>query len=132
MTIAKYASSKKAHDIVIIDIRKIPNVADYFVITSGTSTTQVRAIVDNIIEKMREKKHRLWHIEGGREALWVVLDYGDVVVHVFYDETRRFYCLEKLWRDAPRIPFKEARKIPLGKRTRKRKRTKPKKHRSKK
>ena len=96
--IAKAASAKKASDIVTIDMRKLPNVADYFVITSGTSTTQVRAIADNIIREMKEKHgERPWHVEGLREALWVLVDYGDVVVHIFQEETRRFYDLEKLW-----------------------------------
>ena len=110
MAIAKAASSKKALDIVLIDMRKIPSVADYFIIASGTSTTQVKAIADNIIKKLSEKKEKLWHIEGQGESLWVLLDYGDVVVHIFYEETRRFYCLERLWGDVPQERFKEPKK----------------------
>lgn len=107
---AKAASSKKALDIVIIDLKKMPSVTDYFVIVSGTSTTQVKAIADNIRKKLKEAKQRLWHIEGQKDALWILLDYGDAVGHIFYDETRRFYDLERLWSDAPHLPFKEARK----------------------
>ena len=111
MAIARAASDKKALDIVILDMRKIPSVCDYFVIASGSSTTQVRAISDNIIEKLRDKGERVWHKEGEREALWILLDYGDVVVHIFYEDTRRFYELERLWGDVPVKKFKEPVKI---------------------
>jgi ribosome-associated protein len=84
------------------------SVCDYFVIASGTSTTHVRAIADNIERRLKEKGQRVWHTEGEREALWVLLDCGDVVVHVFLDQTRRFYDLERLWADAPQTRFKEA------------------------
>ncbi len=111
MAIARAASDKKALDIVTLDMRKIPSVCDYFVIASGSSTTQVRAISDNIIEKLRDKGERVWHKEGEREALWVLLDYGDVVVHVFYENTRRFYELERLWGNVPVKKFREPIKI---------------------
>lgn len=107
MAIARAASDKKAHDAVILDMRKIPSVTDYFVIVSGTSTTQARAIADNIIESLSEKGERLWHSEGEREALWILLDYGDVIAHVFVDEMRKFYELERLWGDVPRQRVRE-------------------------
>ena len=107
MAVAGAASDKKAFDISILDMRKIPSVCDYFVIASGTSTTQVRAIADNIVERLREKGERVWHTEGEREALWVLLDYGDVVAHIFQEDTRRFYELEKLWSKVPSRKFKE-------------------------
>jgi ribosome-associated protein len=110
LVVAKAAAAKKAHDIIVIDMRRIPTVADYFVIASGRSTTQVGAIKDNIAKKMAETGERLWHVEGEREGLWVLLDYGDVVAHVFYEETRRFYELERLWGDAPQKHYKEPRK----------------------
>lgn len=125
---ANAASEKKALDVVIIDMKKTSGICDYFVISSGASTTQVRAIADNIEKKLKESKERLRHIEGQREALWILLDYGDVVGHVFLDETRRFYDLEKLWADAPQERFKEkkarkpvSRKV-SRKKTKKRKR----------
>jgi ribosome-associated protein len=102
LAIAKAASDKKALDIVTLDMRKIPSVSDYFVIASGSSTTQVRAISDNIIDVLREKGERVWHVEGAREALWILLDCGDVVAHVFLEETRRFYGLERLWGKVPK------------------------------
>ena len=107
---AKAASDKKALDIVIIDIRKVPGICDFFIIASGTSNTHVRAISDHIIKSLREARQRLYHSEGEREALWVLLDYGDVVSHIFYDETRRFYGLEKLWGDVPQERFRERMK----------------------
>jgi len=84
-------------------MRKQLSICDYFVIASGRSTTQVRAISDSIIEKLRGRKNRIkpWHIEGEKESLWILLDYGDVVVHIFYDEIRNFYNLERLLGDAP-------------------------------
>ena len=111
LAIAGAASDKKALDIVTIDMRKVSSVCDYFVIASGASTTQVRAIADHISRKLREKGERLWHIEGEREALWVLLDYGDVVVHIFLEETRRFYDLERLWGDAPQARYKEPSRV---------------------
>ncbi len=92
-------------------MRKMSGVCDHFVIASGASTTQVRAIADNIRKALKEKYEKLWHIEGEREALWILLDYGDVVAHIFLDQTRRFYDLERLWSDAPQEHFKERRRI---------------------
>ncbi len=88
-------------------MRKISGVCDYFVIASGTSTTQVRAIADHIARILKDKGERLGHMEGEREALWILLDYSDVVAHVFLEETRRFYDLERLWGDAPQERFEE-------------------------
>lgn len=104
-------------------MRKMPSVSDFFLIASGTSTTQVKAIADNIIKVMREAKQRLWHIEGEREALWILLDYGDVVGHIFYDETRRFYRLERLWADAPQQHFKELKRKRSVRHAKRKKRT---------
>lgn len=113
------SSDKKGSDIVIVDMRRMRNVCDYFVISSGRSTTQVVAIADSIEKKMSDKGERLRHKEGSREAMWVLLDYGDVVAHVFLEETRRFYDLERLWSEAPQSRFREAhpkavRKLRLG------------------
>ena len=98
---ARAASDKKALDVSILDMRKIPSVCDYFLVASGTSTTHVRAISDNIIDVLKEKGERVWHTEGEREALWILLDFGDVVAHIFQEDTRRFYELEKLWNNVP-------------------------------
>lgn len=78
---------------------------DFFVVMSAPSSVRVKAIVDHIEESMEEKGFRVQHKEGYSDALWVLMDYGDILVHVFYHETRRFYDLENLWGDVPRKPF---------------------------
>lgn len=103
--IAEAAFETKARNIAIMDMRRLSDVCDYFIVTSGDSTTHLRAIADNIEGRTSESGVRLWHREGVPEALWVLLDYGDVVVHIFHSQTRGFYNLEKLWHDAPRAAF---------------------------
>lgn len=85
----------------------MPSVCDWFVISSGTSTTHVRAISDSIIRKLKEKGQRPWHVEGESDASWMLIDYGDVVAHIFLEDTRRFYNLEKLWNEAPQESYRE-------------------------
>jgi ribosome-associated protein len=101
---AEGAESKKAFDILILDIREFTSIADYFVICSGSNSTQVRAIADSIGHTLAKDGIHYSHVEGATEASWVLLDYGDVVVHVFEEQTRTYYSLEKLWGEAPRIP----------------------------
>jgi ribosome-associated protein len=93
---------KKASDIVVMDLRKVPNaIADYFIICSGNSDTQVDAISDSIEEKVhKESKQNPWHLEGKENKEWILLDYVDVVAHVFKRDKRTFYGLEELWGDA--------------------------------
>ncbi len=93
---------KKASDIVVMDLRKVPNaIADYFIICSGNSDTQVDAISDAIEERVfKESKQNPWHHEGKENKEWVLMDYVDVVAHVFKKEKRTFYGLEELWGDA--------------------------------
>ncbi|MDR3589290.1 MAG: ribosome silencing factor [Negativicutes bacterium] len=98
--VASAASDKKARDIVILDMEGITLVADHFVICSANSTTQVQAIADNIEEKLAEKGIKPLRKEGYRDSHWVLLDFGDCVVHIFVEEDRRFYNLERLWGDA--------------------------------
>ncbi len=105
--IAEAASDKKAQNIVIMDMSGISMVTDYFIICSAGSTTQVKAIVDNIEEKLEEQGIKPLRKEGYREARWVLLDYGTCVVHVFIEEERQFYKLEKLWADAHTNTFVE-------------------------
>ena len=81
------------------------SIGSYFVVMSAPSTVRVKAIVDHIDTQMEEKGFRAVHKEGMKEAVWVLLDYGDVIVHVFYHDTRKFYSLETLWGDAPRKTY---------------------------
>ncbi len=94
---------KKARQVRILDIRKISLVSDYFVLCSGGSTNQVRAIADHVEETLDELGVPLHHSEGYKNGRWVLLDYGDVVIHVFHEEDREFYDLERLWGDAPEV-----------------------------
>ena len=95
------AEEKKAMDLIVLDIRKISIIADYFIICSGRSKTQVQAIAEYILEKTELAGCTVKRQEGFREGEWVLLDFGDVVVHVFQEAFRQFYNLERLWGDAP-------------------------------
>jgi ribosome-associated protein len=101
-TIVKGMQEKKAAEIMIMDLRKVKNaVADFFVICSGNSDKQLDAIADSIDEVvLKELKENVWHMEGKNTKEWVLLDYIDVVAHVFRKDKREFYALEKLWGDA--------------------------------
>ncbi len=90
---------------VVLDMRGVASFTDYFLICSGESDTQIRAIVDAIIGEMKKKKVKVWHVEGYEDAKWVLLDYGDIVIHIFHPEIRQFYQIEKLWADAPLLPL---------------------------
>ena len=89
---------------MILDLQGLTSITDYFVICSGESTTQVKAIEEQIEEKFKESKVKPLGIEGLTYNHWVLMDYGDVIIHIFEEETRAFYELEKLWIDAKRIP----------------------------
>jgi ribosome-associated protein len=95
------AIDKKAEEVMIIDLRKLSAPTDYFVIASGTGERHVKAIADGIVEEMGKRGVRAWHVEGRSAKKWILIDYVNVVVHVFNGETRRFYSLETLWGDAP-------------------------------
>lgn len=101
--VAQLMDDKKAKQVRILDLRNISPVADFFVIGSGSSTVQVRAIADHVEEKVQELAVPKHHTEGYPAGRWVLLDYGDVVVHVFHETERDFYNLERLWGDAPVI-----------------------------
>ncbi|MBD3218790.1 MAG: ribosome silencing factor [candidate division Zixibacteria bacterium] len=92
---------RKANEVQILDLRKITSITDYFVICSGDADVQVRAIAETIIEKLKEEDVNVWNVEGLETGRWVLLDFVDVVVHVFLQEAREFYGLERLWGDAP-------------------------------
>ena len=102
-TAVKLLDDKKAQDIVVLDVGKLTSLGDYFVICSGTSSTQVKALADELDEKLKAAGVTSRRVENDKASQWVLLDYGDVICHIFYHETRGFYCLERLWADAPRV-----------------------------
>lgn len=92
--------NKKGYDVKILDLRNLTSIADYFVICSADSDVQVKAIADEIDKELRDEGIKYWHIEGYRALHWVLVDYVDVVVHIFKKDAREFYKLERLWGDA--------------------------------
>ena len=102
---ARVAASKQGEAVVVLDVRKLITITDYFVIVSGTSDRQVDTIADSIVAELKEHGARPLRREGEAGARWVLLDFVDFVVHVFHDEEREFYRLENLWRDAPVIEW---------------------------
>ena len=99
------ASDKKAVNPVLLDLQEIASFTDYFVITSGSNVRQVQAIADAIVEQLKLIGERAARVEGYSTAEWVLVDYGDFIVHVFEEKARQFYDLERLWREAKRIPL---------------------------
>ncbi|MGI6705215.1 MAG: ribosome silencing factor [Clostridia bacterium] len=97
--IGNILDEKKAEDIILLDIHHITVIADFFVICSGRSTIQVKALCDEVEAKMEEKGYAPYRKEGYAEGRWVVLDYGDVILHIFHEEERQFYNIERLWAD---------------------------------
>ncbi len=102
------AQSKKAEDIVVLDIGKVSSFTDTFVVCSGSNTRQNQAISDEIQTTLKQEGVRAAGIEGFQNAEWILMDYGDFVVHVLSPEARKYYDLERLWRNAPRISVPEA------------------------
>ncbi len=102
---AQAAADKKASDIVVLDIHELTPIADYFVICSANSGTQMEAVANAVRDKLEESGVSCRGVEGLSEARWVLLDFGDVVVHVFRAEDREFYHLERLWGDAKTIEY---------------------------
>lgn len=103
----KALDEKKGEDIRIIEISQISIMADYFIIANGTNLSQVQAMVENVREKMHQAGFEVKRVEGNRSSTWVLLDYGDVVVHVFDKEDRLFYDLERIWSDGRQISLEE-------------------------
>lgn len=110
LLVAEAVCQKKAEDVVIMDMRGVSNVTDFFVICSGSSTRAVSTIADNVIEKLESFGSNVAHAEGKREALWVLLDCGNTVAHIFCKGIREFYSLERLWADAARVPVRDDQK----------------------
>lgn len=105
--IAELTKLKKAFNIKIMDLRKISGIADYFVVCSADSDRQVKAVADEVDDKLLERGIKCFHREGFETLNWVILDYFDVILHIFRNESRSYYNLEKLWGDAPVIEVED-------------------------
>ncbi len=105
--IARILDEKKALDIKVLHIGDLTSIGDYFIVATGTSTTQVKALSDEVDRVLSSEGLEPKRIEGFQGASWILMDYYDVIVHIFQKETREFYQLERLWADAPEIPFLE-------------------------
>lgn len=103
------AADRKAHDVKVLRLGDVSSLTDYFLICSGTSERQVQAIADEVLKRSREDHFRPRHVEGYQPGSWILLDYGDFVVHIFSEETRAYYGLERLWADAPDVTHEFAR-----------------------
>ncbi|MDO4679274.1 MAG: ribosome silencing factor [Blautia sp.] len=103
----KALDEKKGKDIKVIDIHGVSVIADYFVIASGANQNQVQAMVDNVDETLGRAGYEAKSIEGSRNSSWILMDYGDVIIHVFDEENRLFYDLERIWRDGKEIDLSE-------------------------
>lgn len=98
--IAQFALTKKAHAVTVMDLRKVTDMADFFVVCSADSDVQVKAVADAVSDGTDSIGVSPWHREGLSQRQWILLDYVDVVVHIFHKEMRKFYAIEKLWGDA--------------------------------
>lgn len=104
---AQFAIDKKASNVKLIDLRAVTAITDYFVVASGSSDTQVKAIADNVIAEMRKHDYVPWKSEGWDAKQWIIIDFVDLVVHIFHETAREFYNLERLWADAPTEVFED-------------------------
>ena len=104
--IVEFLQSKKAQDVRLMDLRSVTDVSDYFVVCHGDSDLHVQAIAGAVLDGMEREGVRAWHKEGIQHSRWVLLDYVDVVVHIFQKSEREFYALEKLWGDAKILSFR--------------------------
>ena len=117
LLVAELAKQKLAEDVVILDMRKVSSITNFFVIASASSTKRCQTIAETIETGLSEKKESVSKIEGYNEGLWVLVDAYDVVAHVFYGDIRKFYNLEGLWGDAPRIKLCHKKKKTRSKKT---------------
>ena len=105
--IAASLDKHKAQNLKIIGVRDLTVIADYFVIAAGTSSTQVKALADYVEYELGQQGIKPRRVEGYSSSSWILIDYGSVIVHVFYEETRAFYDLERLWKDGEQLPLSD-------------------------
>lgn len=102
--VARFTLDKKGDEVILLDLRKLTDATDFFIMVSGDSDVQVRAIADHVIDRVKETRQlKPWHVEGYQYGTWILLDYIDFVLHVFEKETRDYYQLERLWGDAETV-----------------------------
>lgn len=99
---AASAQEKSADNVVIMDMSRVSGICDFFVVCSAASAVRAKTIAENIEAKMRENGHRILHREGVKEGRWILMDFGEIVAHIFLEDARKYYNLENLWGDAPR------------------------------
>ncbi len=104
------ASDSHCDDVLVLDLHKQSPVTDYYIIATGTSDRQLRSVADEIAAYGKERGYPLWHMEGEQSAQWIILDFVDLVVHLFDDELRHYYDLELLWGDAPKVTWRKRTK----------------------
>ena len=107
LLLTRFALEKKARDLAVLEVRELTSIADYFIICSGSSDRQVQSIAQGIEENLSEAGHSLLSVEGANRGHWVLMDFSDVIVHIFYEPVREFYDLDGLWGHAPRVELPE-------------------------
>ena len=107
LLLTRFALEKKARDLVVLEVRELTSIADYFIICSGSSDRQVQSIAQGIEENLSEAGHSPLSVEGANRGHWVLMDFSDVIVHIFYEPMREFYDLDGLWGHAPRVELPE-------------------------
>ena len=107
---AEVCDEKKAKEIIVLDVRKITSISDYFIVCSTSNERQARAIADDLRVRMKELGKREMGVEGIEDARWVLQDFGDIVLHIFHESQREFYDIEGLWADAKQVRWKKASK----------------------
>ncbi len=107
MLVSRFALERKAYDLVVMEVRDLTSIADYFIVCSGRSDRQVQSIAQGIEENLRGTGVRPHSVEGAARGQWLLMDFFDVIVHIFYEPVREFYDLEGLWSDAPRAQLPE-------------------------
>ena len=107
LLLTRFALEKKARDLVVLEVRELTSIADYFIICSGSSDRQVQSIAQGIEENLSGAGHSPFSVEGANRGHWVLMDFSDVIVHIFYEPVREFYDLDGLWGHAPRVELPE-------------------------
>lgn len=103
LTAVKALEEKKGSEVTVIDIEKISTIADYFIIAGGSNRNQIQALMDEVEEKLGREGYEPKHVEGRNTSGWVLMDYGDIVIHIFDEENRLFYDLERIWCDGEKV-----------------------------